>query len=58
MFKNIFKSEFQIWVESQPKWTQAWMKNQPHWHDRDLWLFFAFGSGVGLIVGFLLGVSL
>lgn len=54
----MFKSEFQRWFESQPKWTQEWMKKQPVWHDRDLWLFFVYGSLAGLIIGFLLGVSL
>ena len=28
------------------------------WTDHDLWLFFAFGAGAGLLVGFLLGVAL
>lgn len=56
--KNFFKSKSTLWLESQPKWTQEWMKRQPIWHDRDLWLFYAFGAGAGLIVGFLLGVAL
>lgn len=56
--KNLFKSEFQLWFESQPKWTQQWMKKQAVWTDRDLWLFFGFGAGFGLLAGFLLGLSL
>jgi len=54
----MFKSQHQQWLESQPKWTQEWIKKQAVWHDSDLWLFFAFGAGFGLIAGFLLGVAL
>lgn len=54
----MFKSELQKWFESQPKHTQEWMKRQPVWHDRDLWYFFFLGSLSGLLVGFLLGLSL
>ena len=55
---SMFKSDFQKWFESQPKWTQEWMKKQPVWHDRDLWLFFAYGGILGFVVGLLFGVSL
>ena len=52
----MFKSDFQKWFESQPKWTQEWMKRQPVWHDKDLWTFYFLGVGMGLLVGFLLGL--
>ena len=55
---KMFKSQHQQWLESQPKWTREWIKRQAVWHDSDLWLFFAFGAGFGLIAGFLLGLSL
>ena len=54
----MFKSQAQRWLEMQPKHTQEWLKRQPLWHDKDLWIFFAFGSLAGLMVGFLLGLSL
>lgn len=54
----MFKSEWQQWFESQPKWTQQWMKKQPVWHDRDLAWFFFLGSMLGLIAGLFLGLSL
>ena len=54
----MFKSNYQQWFESQPKWTQEWMKRQPIWHTKDLWIFFAYGSILGFIVGLLFGVSL
>ncbi len=54
----MFKSQYQQWLEAQPKWTQEWIKKQAVWHDKDLWLFFTFGSLAGLLVGFLLGLSL
>ena len=54
----MFKSEAQRWLEMQPKHTQEWLKKQPLWHDRDLWWFFFLGSMLGIIVGFLLGLSL
>jgi len=55
---KMFKSQAQRWLEMQPKYTQEWLKRQPLWHDKDLWLFFTFGSLAGLLVGFLLGLSL
>jgi hypothetical protein len=54
----MFKSEAQRWLEMQPKHTQEWLKRQPLWHDKDLWLFFTFGSLAGLLVGLLLGISI
>ena len=54
----MFKSEAQRWLEMQPKHTQEWLKKQPVWHDRDLWKFYFLGMGLGLLVGFLLGLSL
>ena len=59
MFLNhleLFKSDYQKWVEQQPKHTQEWMKRQPIWHTKDLWIFFAYGSILGAIAGFLLGL--
>lgn len=54
----MFKSKYKQWVEAQPTHTQIWMSRQPIWHTKDLWLFFGFGSLFGLIIGFLLGLSL
>ena len=54
----MFKSDFQKWFESQPKWTQEWMKSQPIWHTRDLFMFMFYGFVLGVMVGMILVASL
>lgn len=56
--KNFFKSDFDMWFESQPKWTQEYMKRQPIWHTRDMVRMLISGILLGALIGFLFGLSL
>ena len=48
----MFKTKYDQWFESQPKWTQEWMKKQAVWNDADM-----FKAGfIGVFVGIILGV--
>lgn len=57
VIKNIFKSDFDLWFESQPKWTQEWMKKQAVWHDSDMYRMLGMGILIGFLIGFLFGFS-
>ena len=54
----MMKLRHQIWLEKQPKHTQVWLKKQAIWHDSDMVKAFLFGAVAGVMVGFLLGLSL
>ena len=55
---RMMKLRHQIWLEKQPKHTQVWLKKQAIWHDSDMVKAFLFGAVAGVMVGFLLGLSL
>lgn len=51
MFKP---NKWEVWFESQPKWTQEYIKKQAVWNDRDMWKAGLIGYAVGMVIGLLI----
>lgn len=46
--------KYQKWWDSLSPQMQAYLESQPVWHDRDMFKAFAFGIGLGIIIGVMI----